>query len=171
MNRRGWSRITLAALTIASLAGCSHGGSGDQVRPADDPNFLAGCGPLDDQKLASSITVTGLHQQRNPTICDWTATNAGGGQVDITYAWLRDDTLSRETEIAAQTGYQIERIVVKHYGGMYWRDPANPDTCAVTVADTGTVTWWVQNRDHAAQPDPCAAAMTLMQATLSVDGV
>ncbi|WP_433562514.1 DUF3558 domain-containing protein [Nocardia sp. CA-151230] len=165
------ARITVAALLIAALSGCSHGDQQTRVRPAEDPNLLAGCGPLDDQKLASAITVTGLRQQSAPTVCNWTATNSGGGAVDLTYAWLRDDTLAREVRIADQFGYQIERVLVKHFGGMYWRDPKDPGSCAVTVADTGTVTWWVQNRGHTAQPDPCAAAMNLMDATLSVDGV
>lgn len=165
------ARIAAAAMLIAALSGCSHGDHRTQVRPAEDPNLLAGCGPIDDQKLAGAINATGLRQQSAPTVCNWTGTNAGGGTVDLTYAWLRDDTLAREVQIADQFGYQIERLVVKHFGGMYWRDPKDPGSCAVTVADTGTVTWWVQNRGHAAQPDPCAAAMNLMNATLSVDGV
>lgn len=164
-------RIILAALLVGVLAGCSHDARQAEVRPADDPNLLAGCGPLEDQKLASAIDVTGMKRQSSPTICDWTATEPGGGTVDLTYAWLRDDTLSRETQIADRFGYRIERLVVKHFGGMYWRDPQDPGSCAVTVADTGTVTWWVHNRDRAAQPDPCAAAMTLMNAVLSVDGI
>ncbi|MTE12532.1 DUF3558 domain-containing protein [Nocardia aurantiaca] len=164
-------RITVAALLIAALSGCSHSGRQIQVSPAADPNLLAGCGPLEDQKLANAIDVTDMKQQSAPTVCNWTATNSGGGTVDITYAWLRGDTLAREVQIADQFGYQIERLVVKHFGGMYWRDPKDPGSCAVTVADTGTVTWWVQNRGHTAQPDPCAAAMNLMNATLSVDGV
>ncbi|MGW2665812.1 DUF3558 domain-containing protein [Nocardia tengchongensis] len=165
------ARITLAGLLIAALSGCSHGGPQAEVRPAADPNLLAGCGPLEDQKLAAAIGVTGMRQQSAPTVCDWTATNPGGGAVDITYAWLRDDTLAREVRIADRFGYQIERLVVKNFGGMYWRDPNDPGGCAVTVADTGTVTWWVRNRDHGARPDPCAAAMNLMNATLSVDGI
>ncbi|APA96762.1 DUF3558 domain-containing protein [Nocardia seriolae] len=170
MARLG-ARIALAALLIATLSGCAHGGGQPDVRPASDPNFLAGCGPLEDPKLAAAIGVSALHRQSSPTICNWTATAAGGGTVDLTYAWLRDDSLSREVQVADQFGYRIERLVAKHFGGMYWRDPKDPGSCAVTVADTGTVTWWVQNREHAAQSDPCAAAMKLMDATLSVDGI
>ncbi|MFE3192565.1 DUF3558 domain-containing protein [Nocardia sp. NPDC059240] len=168
---RWYSRIAVAALLIATVTGCSHGGKQDDARVSSDPNFLAGCGPLEDQKLASAINVTGMKRLSEPTICDWTAVNAGGGAVDLTYAWLRDDTLSREVQVAGQFGYQIERLVVRNFGGMYWRDPKDPGSCAVTVADTGTVTWWVHNRDHTARPDPCAAAMALMTAVLSVDGV
>ncbi|MFE3224186.1 DUF3558 family protein [Nocardia sp. NPDC059228] len=165
------TRITVAALLIAALAGCSQGPRESPVRAADAPNLLAGCGPLEDRKIASNLHVSGLEQQSAPTICNWTATSPNGGAIDIAYAWLENDTLSREVQIADQFGYQVERLVIKHFGGMYWRDPKDPSTCAVTTSDTGTVTWWVQNRDHAAQPDPCAGAMTLMQATLSVDGV
>ncbi|MEC3916276.1 DUF3558 domain-containing protein [Nocardia sp. CDC160] len=165
------ARIALSALMVVTLAGCSHAARPSDAPTSADPNFLAGCGPLEDQKLAAALAVTGMKRQSAPTVCNWTATAAGGGTVDLTYAWLRTDTLSREVQIADQFGYQIERLVVKHFGGMYWRDPKDPGSCAVTVADTGTVTWWVQNRDHAAQPDPCAAAMTLMTATLSVDGI
>ncbi|MEC3952589.1 DUF3558 family protein [Nocardia sp. CDC153] len=165
------ARIAVSALLIASLAGCSHGARPSDAPTSAAPNFLADCGPLEDQKLAAAITATGIKRQSSPTVCNWTATAAGGGTVDLTYAWLRDDTLSREVQIADQFGYQIERLVVKHFGGMYWRDPRDPGSCAVTVADTGTVTWWVQNRDHAAHPDACAAAMALMTATLSVDGI
>lgn len=170
MTRPG-VRITVAALLIAALSGCSQAGRQADVRPPADPNLLAGCGPLEDRKLAAAIGVTGMRRQSEPTVCDWTATNPGGGAVDITYAWLRDDTLAREVRIADRFGYRVERLVVRNFGGMYWRDPADPGGCAVTVADTGTVTWWVRNRDHTAQPDPCAAAMNLMNATLSVDGI
>jgi len=76
----------------------------------------------------------------------------------------------RDTQIAAQDGYQVEKLVVKKFGGMYWRDPNDPGSCGITTADTGTITWWVQNRDHLAQPDPCAIAMSLMQNTLLIDG-
>ncbi|AYF78103.1 DUF3558 domain-containing protein [Nocardia yunnanensis] len=169
--RRVSARIMVAALLITALTGCSHAAKQDGAPASADPNLLAGCGPVEDQKLASAIAVTNMRQLSAPTICDWTASNPGGGAVDLTYAWLRDDTLAREVQIAGQFGYRIERLVVKNFGGMYWRDPKDPGSCAVTVADTGTVTWWVHNRDHAARPDPCAAAMTLMNAVLSVDGV
>ncbi|MCX4097340.1 DUF3558 family protein [Nocardia sp. alder85J] len=160
-----------ATILAATLAGCSGSHSDHPAPSAADPNLLAGCGPLADQVIAGQLHVAQVRPQTQPTICTWTADLPGGGTIDLTYAWLREDTLQQDLQVAAQFGYRIEKLVLKKFGGMYWRDPNDPGSCAVTTADTGTVTWWVQNRDHAAQPDPCAAAMGLMQATLSVDGV
>jgi hypothetical protein len=165
-------RFGLAALVAtATLAGCSSSRTDTPVRPAADPNLLAGCGPLADPLIANQLNVPQVRQQTQPTVCTWTADYPAGGGVDVTYAWLRDDTLMRDLQVADRFGYRTEKLVLKKFGGMYWRDPNDPGSCAVTTADTGTITWWVQNRDHAARPDPCAAAMGLMQATLSVDGV
>ncbi|ATL65969.1 DUF3558 family protein [Nocardia terpenica] len=161
--------ICTLALAVAA-AGCS-GGSTPAPRPAvDDPNVLAGCGPLADAAIAAQLQASAARQQTSPTICTWKVDHPGG-TTDLTYAWLANDTLMRDSELAAQQGYRIEKTVIKRFGAMYWRDPRDPGSCAVTAFDGGTVTWWVQNRDHAAQPDPCAAAMTLMQSTLAVDGI
>jgi hypothetical protein len=160
-----------AALLVCVLAGCSSGSSNSADRPADDPNLLAGCGPLPDQIIATHLNAPAVRQQTSPTICTWRADYSGGGTVDIAYSWLQNDTLSRDAQVAAQQGYRVDKLVVKKFGGMYWRDPGDPGSCGVTVADTGTVTWWVENRNHAARPDPCPIAMGLIQATLSVDGV
>ncbi|MFI1916159.1 DUF3558 domain-containing protein [Nocardia sp. NPDC020380] len=172
--RRVWTGVALAAAavaTMATLTGCTQHSGDSAVRQSVDPNLLAGCGPIEDQKIAQIVGLTGLQQQSRPTICNWTGRNSAGAPVDVTYAWLQNDTMGREAEVAGQSGYQIERVVVKHFSGMYWHASGDPGSCAVTVADTGTVTWWVQNRDRSAQPDPCAAAMTLAEATLAVDGV
>ncbi|WP_019933046.1 DUF3558 family protein [Nocardia sp. BMG111209] len=165
-------RLGLAAAVVAAaLAGCSGGRSDSPVRAADTPNLLAGCGPLSDAIIANRLAVPLVRPQTQPTVCTWTAELPGGDAVDVTYAWLREDTLLRDLQVADRFGYRTEKVVLKKFGGMYWRDPNDPGSCAVTTADTGTITWWVQNRSRAAQPDPCAAAMGLMQATLDVDGV
>ncbi|MGF6883827.1 hypothetical protein ABIA39_008009 [Nocardia sp. GAS34] len=164
-------RVAAAVLLTAAVAGCSSGGTppSSADRSASDPNFLAGCGPVTDQVLARSLQGTVVRQQTAPTVCTWRAQTAHG-VVDVTYSWFQDDVLMRDTQVAAQYGYQIEKLVVKKFGGMYWRDPNDPGSCGITTADTGTITWWTQNRDHAAQPDPCAVAMSLMQHTLLIDG-
>ncbi|PPJ35699.1 hypothetical protein C5E45_24450 [Nocardia nova] len=154
--------------TICVTAGCSsHTQQNAAVRPVDDPNLLAGCGPLSDSVIAATLRVPAVESEGG----GWRATYPGAGTAELTYAWLRGDTLARDVDVANQQGYRVEKIVIKRFGGMYWRTPRDPGSCAVTVADTGTVTWWVNNRDHTDRPDPCAAAMNLMQATLSVDGV
>jgi hypothetical protein len=171
MRRIG--RVTAAvALAAAVVAGCSSGTSpvrSSSDRDAADPNFLAGCGPVTDEFLTRALHGTALRQQSSPTICTWTA-QTPDGIVDATYSWFRDDVLMRDTQVAAQYGYRVQKLVVKKFGGMYWRDPSDPGSCGVTTADTGTITWWVQSRDHIAQPDPCTVAMSLMQNTLLIDG-
>lgn len=173
---RGMRRIgPFVAVVIAMIcvtAGCSdHAQPDAAVRPANDPNFLAGCGPLSDPVIAATVRVPAVKPEGGSTICGWSAAYPGAGTAELTYAWLRGDTLARDVEVANQQGYRVEKVVIKRFGGMYWRNPRDPGSCAVTAADTGTVTWWVNNRDHTDRPDPCAAAMELMLATLSVDGV
>ncbi|MFI7190275.1 DUF3558 family protein [Nocardia nova] len=172
MRRIGPFAAALIAMMICVTAGCSsHTQQNAAVRPSVDPNLLAGCGPLSDPVIAATLRVPAVEPEGGSTICGWRAAYPGAGTAELTYAWLRDDTLARDVEVANQQGYQVEKVVIKRFGGMYWRTPRDPGSCAVTAADTGTVTWWVNNRDHTARPDPCAAAMNLMQATLSIDGV
>jgi hypothetical protein len=167
-----WRRAAVAAVVAGALAGCSNPQQHDAgVRAADNPNFLAGCGPLPDQVIARAVDASSVRQQTAPTICTWTAGTAGTTTVDLTYSWLPNDTLGREVQIAGQQDYQVEKFVVKRFGGFYWHNPHDPGSCGATAADTGTVTWWVQNRSHTTSPDdPCAAAMTLLQQTLLIDG-
>ncbi|WP_067679162.1 DUF3558 domain-containing protein [Nocardia miyunensis] len=168
---RAVGRMLIAVMLAAGVAGCSSGGTPQsQSAPADDPNILAGCGPLSDQALAGQLKATSVRRQSAPTTCTWIA-RTPSGTVDISYSWFSGDVLMREMQVAAQYGYRTEKVVVERFGGMYWRDPRDPSSCGVTTADTGTVTWWVQNRDHAAQPDPCAAAMNLLRTTLAFDGI
>ncbi len=169
---RRFVRVTAAVLLVAAVAGCSSSmpkvrSSSD--RDAADPNLLAGCGPVSDQFITGNLRATSLRQQSAPTTCTWTA-QTPDGVVDATYSWFQSDLLMRDTQVAAQYGYQIQKLVVEKFGGMYWRDPKDPGSCGITAADSGTVTWWVQNRSHLAQPDPCAEAMSLMQNTLVIDG-
>ncbi|MQY30034.1 DUF3558 family protein [Nocardia aurantia] len=164
-------RLGLAAAIVAALAGCTSGHQDSPVRAAGTPDLLAGCGPLTDRVIADQVHVPQVRPQTRPTVCTWTADLPSEDTVDLTYAWLRDDTLARDLQVANRFGYRTEKLVLMKFGGMYWRDPRDPGSCAVTTADSGTITWWVQNRSRAAEPDPCAAAMSLMRATLSVDGI
>ncbi|WP_067885926.1 DUF3558 family protein [Nocardia vaccinii] len=168
---RAMVRTVIAVMLAAALAGCAGSGTPrTQSTPADAPNVLGGCGPLSDQALAGLLRATSVRRQSAPTTCTWTAQTLSG-TVDLSYSWFSGDVLMREMQVAAQYGYRTEKVVVDRFGGMYWRDPRDPGTCGVTAADSGTVTWWVQNRDHAAQPDPCAAAMSLLHTTLTFDGI
>ncbi|MEV6771889.1 DUF3558 domain-containing protein [Nocardia sp. NPDC051030] len=152
------------------IAGCSAATGGQaQTAPVED-NGLAGCGPLADAKIEKFAGVTRLHRQASPTICEWTAVSNTGGTVDITYGWLRKNSLMMDRQTAIDLGYTTENLVVKSFGGFYWRDPQDPGVCGVSAADSGTVSWWIHNRDHAAQPDPCAAAFQLMLGTVQLDG-
>jgi hypothetical protein len=168
---RAIGKAAIAVLLAATVAGCSGGGSTQtQSTQDDDPNILIGCGPLSDQALAGQLKATSVRRQTAPTTCTWIAQTPSGA-TDISYSYFSGDVLGRETQVAAQFGYQLDKVVIKKFGGMYWRDPQDPGSCGVTAFDAGTVTWWVQNRDHAAQPDPCAAAMGMMNATLAMDGL
>ncbi|MFI5780801.1 DUF3558 domain-containing protein [Nocardia sp. NPDC051570] len=159
---------TVCAAVLLTACSTHHHDAAQQS--VEDPNFLAGCGPLPDQTIVDTVHATAVRPLGGPTICAWEADFSTGGPVDLTYAWLEHDTLGRDRQIDEQQGYRIEKLVIKHFGAIYVRDPRDPGSCAVTAADSGTVTWWVQNRDHTGQPDPCAAAMNLMQATLAIDG-
>ncbi|WP_158675634.1 DUF3558 family protein [Nocardia stercoris] len=160
----------VALLAAGLVAGCSGGSAPAPVRAAVDPNLLSGCGPLDDSHIGAALAAT-VAPQTSPTVCTWRVTFTGGGTADLTYAWLQHDTLLRDSEVAAAQGYRTDKLILKRFGAMYWRDPRDPGSCAVTAADSGTLTWWVQNRDHSATPEPCAAALALLQATLDIDGV
>lgn len=150
------------------VAGCSHAPPQPAQHP-EDPELLADCGPLPDTVIAEHLNVGAVRQQTSPTICTWVTDSSE--PIDITYAWLRSDTLARNVAVAHQYGYDVEKTVIRRFGAMYWRDPHDPGSCAVTAADSGTISWWVQNRSHNAVPDPCAAALDLMTATLSIDGI
>ncbi|MBF4998295.1 DUF3558 domain-containing protein [Nocardia sp. BSTN01] len=162
---------TAAVVAVGLLTGCSSHPPQAEVRQAVDPNFLAGCGPVGEPVIARAVDRSTAIKQSSPPTCAWAASGPDADTVDVTYAWLSGDTLARELQIAQQSGYQVEKFVVKRFAGFYWHDPRDPGHCGATAADTGTVTWWVRNRSHTPHPDdPCAAAMTLMQQTLLIDG-
>jgi hypothetical protein len=163
---RRWAAV--GSILIATLTGCAGPHHDSPVRAADDPNFLAGCGPLPDQTVARAVGADTVRQQTAPTICTWIAVTASRTTADLTYSWFAGDTLGREVQIAAEQGYQVEKFVVRRFGGFYWHDPRDPGSCGATASDTGTVTWWVTDRSDTV--DPCAAAMTLLQQTLLIDG-
>ncbi len=160
-----------ATAAVVLLTGCSSHTPQAEVRQAVDPNFLAGCGPVGEPAIAQAVNRSTATKQSSPTICAWVAPGPDIDTVDVTYAWLSSDTLARELQIAQRSGYQVEKFVVKRFAGFYWHDSRDPGNCGATAADTGTVTWWVRNHSHTTHPDdPCAAAMTLMQRTLLIDG-
>jgi len=81
-------RVSAAVLLAAAVAGCASGGNASSSdRSEDDPNLLAGCGPVTDQFLARSLQATAVRQQSSPTICTWRA-QTPGGVVDATYSWF-----------------------------------------------------------------------------------
>ena len=167
-------RIQVGAVTLAAiglLAGCSSGGQAETEQPAVE-NGLAGCGPLSVPRIEKVSGVTNLRPVSSPTICSWVGVSAAGdGEiVDITYSWLKKNSLMFDRQTALQLGYQTENMVTKSFGGFYWRDPRDPGSCAVSAADSGTVTWWVHHRDHNPQPDPCPAAWQLIFETVKLDG-
>lgn len=161
-----------AAMLVAAVAGCSSTAGHDTGgRSSDTPNFLAGCGPLTDQVVATTIGVNAAVRQPPPASCLWTGADPAGEAVNATYAWSRTDTLAHELEVATQHGYRTEKFVQRKFGGFYWHDPRDAGSCGVSAADTGVVTWWVHNLSRAARPDdPCAAALALMRQTLLIDG-
>lgn len=160
-----------AVLGVALLvAGCSSNST-----PPDrhgDVNFLADCGPVDPASIARISHTRDVTAQTSSAICGWRASDLTDGHaVDLTYGWLENDTLMNEAAIATRLGYTIDHFVVKHFGGIYLRDPRDPGSCGVSAYDTGTVTWWFTNRTHLPTPDPCASALQLLAATLGIDGV
>jgi hypothetical protein len=162
----------LAVLPALFLVGCSHGSQ--KPHEAGDVDLLAGCGPLN---LSSYAVITAAADIRRTSaggpdtsaICSWEGATSGG-PVEVTYGWMPDDTLMHEADIATRTGYTIEHVVIKRYGGIAWHDPANPGTCAISAFDSGTVTFWVANQNHSPTPDPCTAALALTAAVLAADG-
>jgi hypothetical protein len=162
----------LAALlsAVALVAGCSSS-DGPKDRHGD-VNFLAGCGPVDPALIAKVTRTRDLSAQTHSAICGWRGADlVDGHTVDITYGWLENDTLMNEAAVDTRLGYTIDHFVVKHFGGIYLRDPHDPGSCGVSAYDTGTVTWWVANRTHLPEPAPCPAALLLLANTLGIDGV
>ncbi|MFF0494358.1 DUF3558 family protein [Nocardia sp. NPDC004068] len=165
--------LTQAAAVIVALT-CVACGSGGQTAapPAPPPNGLDGCGPLPPDRIAAAAGIRQARQLTAPTVCAWTgeSTLADGGAVDITYGWLRNNSLLLDRDTAAALGYRTENTVTASFGGFYWHDPRDPGACGVSAADSGTVTWWIRHRDHSARPDPCAAAWQLTADTVKLDG-
>ncbi|MEV0295954.1 DUF3558 family protein [Nocardia sp. NPDC050710] len=120
--------------------------------------------------IERSAGVTNLRQVSSPTICSWTglSTSEHGGIVDISYGWLKKNSLMFDREIAIQLGYHTENMVTESFGGFYWHDPDDPGTCGVSAADCGTVTWWIHHRNHSPQPDACATAWQLIFDTVEL---
>lgn len=171
MNPR---KVLAMVAAVLAVAGCSGGGSTPDRH--GDVDFLSGCGPIKDPLMAKIAHAVVLHQQSESAICGWSgpmvaADGRDAGPVDLTYGWLENDTLLNEAAVAQRLGYTLDHFVVKHFGGYYLRDPRDPGSCGATAYDTGTVTWWVQNRTHLPSPDPCAAALDLLANTLGIDGV
>lgn len=168
---RALRRAMALSMIGACLVSCAHDRSESAQRPVEIAG-LAGCGPLSTDYIAKSVLATNVQQDTEPTICSWTAvsTNAAGGILDITYAWFHKNSLMFDRQTAEALGYQPEMFVTKSFGGFYWRDPRDPGSCGASAADTGTVTWWVRNRNGSAQPDPCAAAWQLIFETVKLDG-
>ncbi|MFF2552796.1 DUF3558 family protein [Nocardia sp. NPDC058058] len=166
------NRIAIGAVLLVTgmLTGCSASTPPAPVAAPAEDNTLAGCGPLPTATIERTVAAIGLRQQLSPTICSWTGTSATGGPIGLTYGWLKKNSLMFDRQTATDLGYSTENAVVKSFGGFYWHDPRDPGACGLSAADSGTVTWWVHNRDHSAQPDPCAAALQLMLNTVQLDG-
>lgn len=167
---RGVRRLFAALAVVVAAAGCS-GGTAPPPPPAPvEDELLQGCGPETDAEIANLLHTNSIRRVSGPTICTWEGTYADGGQVDISYAWFVQDSLLRDGQVAAALGYRTEHLVVGNFGGLIWHDPRDPGSCGVSAADSGTVTYWVHNRSHAATPDPCAAALDAEKATVKLDG-
>jgi hypothetical protein len=164
-------RSATALLALGVLTGCSSGGQAETPH-ADEFSTLAGCGPLETAYIEKTAAVTGLQSQSSPTICSWVglSTASDGGIIDISYSWLKKNSLMFDRQTADGLGYRTEAFVTKSFGGFYWHDPHDPATCGASAADAGTVTWWVTNHNHSARPDPCAAAFQLIFETVKLDG-
>ncbi|MCM6777849.1 DUF3558 domain-containing protein [Nocardia sp. CDC159] len=164
-------RLAAVALVLFVAAGCASGAPQSAHKAPAEVNQLDNCGPLADTDIAKLAHAESVHPQGGPIVCGWEGEYPdGGGIVDITYAWLAGDSLLRESQVAAEFGYRTEHLVLSSFGGLLWRDPRDPGSCGVSAADSGTVTYWVQNRSHAAEPDPCAAATELVRSTVKLDG-
>ncbi|MEU6564071.1 DUF3558 family protein [Nocardia nova] len=165
-------RAATAVVVLAVSAGCSSGTTPSETvtTQAADDEALRGCGPESDVQIADLLHATSAHREDGPTVCAWEGSYSDGSRVDITYAWFVQDSLLRDSSVAARLGYRTEHLLVSNFGGLIWRDPRDPGSCGVSAADSGTVTYWVENRSRSATPDPCAAALAAEKATVQLDG-
>lgn len=131
----------------------------------DEAAGLAGCGPLTDSNITQITRVTDLRTVTSPTICTWTG-HTGDATIDITYSWLKNNTLMFDRHTATALGYHTETFVTESFGGFYWHDPHDPGTCGASAA----VTWWIHHRDHHTTTDSCPAAWQLIRNTVQLDG-
>ncbi|MGQ4619779.1 DUF3558 family protein [Nocardia sp. R7R-8] len=171
VSRRIRARVA-ALIALGLLAGCSSGEKAQTPYESAEASELAGCGPLSIATIEHTAAVTALQPVDSPTICSWVgiSASAGGGIVDISYAWFQKNSLMFDRQTAASLGYQTENLVTESFGGFYWHDPRDPGSCGASAADSGTVTWWIRDRDQHTPPDPCAAAWKLIQETVKLDG-
>ncbi|MGA9872270.1 MAG: DUF3558 domain-containing protein [Rhodococcus sp. (in: high G+C Gram-positive bacteria)] len=158
-----------ASAALLLITGCGTTVTGTPVAEgAGEMNtefdkLLQECVAVPDDKIAESVQADAVRQYFFGAVCMWTGTTAAG-TVDVTFAWFEDNTLGRERALAEKLNYQIEPVTISGAGAFLSRRPGDPASCGITASYTGTITWWVQYRNAAA--DPCAGATRLAELTL-----
>ncbi|SNS85377.1 DUF3558 domain-containing protein [Rhodococcoides kyotonense] len=160
--------LIAAASSMALLAGCSTAITGTPTAEGFGPNpefdkLLQECTAVPDDKIAETVQADAVFQYFFGAVCMWDGTGPSG-IVDVTFAWFENNSLGREKTLAEEVGYTVEDASVAGATAFLSRRPADPASCGITAAYSGTITWWVQYRSGAG--DPCGAATRLAELTL-----
>lgn len=163
----GLSALASAALLLLSACSTTVEGTPMAAGASDvDTEFdklLQECIAVPNDTIAETVQADAIDQYFFGAVCMWTAAGPAG-LVDVTFAWFENNALGRERTLSEKLDYSIEPVTVAGTSAFLSRRPADPTSCGITAAYSGTVTWWVQYRNGTV--DPCVAATRLAELTL-----
>lgn len=180
--RRLAALLAVAFLAVAVLAGCetdgraiavgeegTAGAAGEDSTVNTDQydDVLLECQILPPATIARVVGGGGIQGTFSGAICRWVLTS--GTPSTVTFTWYEWGTMAVEKDTAKRFGYTTENIKVASQTAFTQRDPKRPGMCGVTAKapSRGVFTWWVEQKDGAAQSDPCAAPTKLMELVLT----
>lgn len=161
-------RAALALLVCIALAACAPTidgtpTSGPMTESPEFDKLLQECDAVSPEEIAETVGGGSIERYFLGAVCMWQV-RTPSGLVDVTFAWFENNTVSHEREVAGLLGYTVSDVKVVGSSGFAARRAGPPESCGVTIAYSGVITWWVQ---AAALPDPCEVARKLAELTLN----
>ncbi|MCZ4278070.1 MAG: DUF3558 domain-containing protein [Rhodococcus sp. (in: high G+C Gram-positive bacteria)] len=161
---------------VVLLAGCSTTVEGtpraesfDGSIDSEFTDLLTECDAVADDTIAETVGGDAIARGFFGAICRWDVAG-GDGIVKVTFNWFENGSLEVEREANEGLEYTVSDITVQGRRALRTQPPADPASCGVTAGspDSGIVGWWVQYEPGSPTPDPCEAALALMDLTIDV---
>lgn len=182
---RIWSTVVaclssgaLAVLLSGVVAGCSSSGSSSGDHPATPPPprvsplgpFFGECGSVSDTELQQAVGLSAFTSVfRNSVGCLWEDGAAGMGGPVESFSWYRGSPIGREmagSGLIGRTPDQIE--VAGHHGFRGQMHQPGGDICEISIQyGDDFFEWSISYGDQTPPTDSCAAAMKLVNLTMS----